>query len=70
MKATVLDPIGMAYSAFQQPLPPEKAVQAASGHLGNGEVVQKVFYKDHRTFSLGNKSLNFFYEKFVIKYEG
>jgi len=54
MKATVLDPIGMAYSAFQQPLPLEKAVQAASGHLGNGEVVQKVFYKDHRTFSLGN----------------
>jgi len=40
MKATVLDAIGMADSTFQQPLTPEKAVQAASAHRGNGKVIK------------------------------
>ncbi len=40
MKATVLDPVGMADSTFQQPLPPEKAMQAASAHRANGKVIK------------------------------
>ena len=40
MQATVLVPLGMDHSTFEQPLPPEKADQAVSGHRVNGEVVQ------------------------------
>jgi len=40
MKETVLDPIGMIYSTFEQPLSGEAAMSAASGHRGNNEVVK------------------------------
>jgi CubicO group peptidase (beta-lactamase class C family) len=40
MQATVLAPLGMTHSTFEQPLSREKAGQAASGHLANGEVVK------------------------------
>jgi CubicO group peptidase (beta-lactamase class C family) len=40
MKTAVLDPLGMTRSAFAQPLPQDKAEQAASGHEMNGEVVK------------------------------
>jgi CubicO group peptidase (beta-lactamase class C family) len=40
MKTTVLNPLGMDHSTFAQPLPPDKADQAASGHEMNGEVVK------------------------------
>ncbi|MBE0711155.1 MAG: beta-lactamase family protein, partial [Candidatus Aminicenantes bacterium] len=40
MKATVLDPLGMNHSTFEQPLPQDKADQAASGHEMNGEAVK------------------------------
>jgi CubicO group peptidase (beta-lactamase class C family) len=40
MKATVLDSLGMSRSTFEQPLPPDKAAQAASGHEMNGDVVK------------------------------
>lgn len=39
MKETVLDPIGMVDSTFQQPLSPEKAALAASAHRANGKVI-------------------------------
>ncbi len=39
MKTTVLDPLGMNHSTFEQPLPLDKAAQAASGHQANGEAV-------------------------------
>ena len=44
MQATVLAPLGMDHSAFEQPLPKEKAGQAASGHQGNGEVIKGKWY--------------------------
>jgi CubicO group peptidase (beta-lactamase class C family) len=34
----VLDPIGMANSTFEQPLPPEREKQAARAHNGSGQV--------------------------------
>jgi CubicO group peptidase (beta-lactamase class C family) len=40
MKATVLDPLEITHSTFQQPLPGDKEAQAATGHLGNGEAVK------------------------------
>lgn len=40
MKTTVLDPLGMGHSTFEQPLPREKSGQAASGHLADGGVVK------------------------------
>ena len=40
MKTTVLAPLGMTHSTFEQPLPRDKAEQAASGHQANGEVVK------------------------------
>jgi CubicO group peptidase (beta-lactamase class C family) len=40
MQTTVLAPLGMTHSTFEQPLPREKAGQAASGHQANGEVVK------------------------------
>jgi CubicO group peptidase (beta-lactamase class C family) len=40
MQTTVLAPLGMNHSTFEQPLPQEKADQAVSGHKVNGEVVQ------------------------------
>lgn len=36
MRELVLDPVGMKNSTFQQPLPPDKAMVAASGHPWNG----------------------------------
>lgn len=39
MKKTVLKPLGMAHSGYLQPLPPEKANTAASGHLASGMVI-------------------------------
>lgn len=39
MKTTVLDPLGMNHSMFEQPLPRNKMKQAASAHQMNGEVV-------------------------------
>jgi CubicO group peptidase (beta-lactamase class C family) len=40
MKTTVLDPLGMNHSTFEQPLPQNRADQAASGHQMNGEAVK------------------------------
>lgn len=40
IKTTVLDPLGMTHSTFEQPLPRDKARQAASAHQVNGEVVK------------------------------
>ncbi len=40
MQTTVLAPLGMTHSTFEQPLPREKAEQATSGHLANGEVIK------------------------------
>lgn len=40
MKTTVLDPLGMSHSTFEQPLPQDKADQAASAHEMNGEAVK------------------------------
>ncbi len=40
MQTSVLAPLGMAHSTFEQPLPREKAEQAASAHQANGEVVK------------------------------
>jgi CubicO group peptidase (beta-lactamase class C family) len=40
MQTTVLAPLGMTHSTFEQPLPRDKAGQAASAHQVNGEVVQ------------------------------
>ncbi|MBN1224255.1 MAG: beta-lactamase family protein [Candidatus Aminicenantes bacterium] len=39
MKKTVLDPIGMKNSTFEQPLPAEKAVLAASAHRPTGKMI-------------------------------
>jgi hypothetical protein len=39
MKETVLDPIGMKNSTFEQPLPSEKAAVAASAHRSTGKVI-------------------------------
>ncbi|MCP5050505.1 MAG: beta-lactamase family protein [bacterium] len=36
MENTVLKPMGMTHSTYRQPLPPEKAKFAASGHLSSG----------------------------------
>jgi CubicO group peptidase (beta-lactamase class C family) len=44
MQTTVLAPLGMTHSTFEQPLPRDKADQAASGHQVNGEVVQGKWY--------------------------
>ncbi len=35
----VLDPLGMAHSTYEQPLPPERLRQAAAGHRSSGQVV-------------------------------
>jgi len=40
LKTTVLDPLGMNHSTFEQPLPRDKEGQAASGHQSNGEAVK------------------------------
>ena len=40
MKTTVLDPLGMDHSTFEQPLPSDKSARAASGHEMNGEAVK------------------------------
>lgn len=40
MQTTVLAPLGMTHSTFEQPLPRDKAEQAASAHLANGEVIK------------------------------
>jgi CubicO group peptidase (beta-lactamase class C family) len=40
MQATVLDPLGMNDSTYEQPLPDEKAKLTATGHLGNRSVVK------------------------------
>ena len=40
MQTTVLTPLGMTHSTFEQPLPRDKADQAASGHQANGEVIK------------------------------
>ena len=40
MQTTVLAPLRMTHSTFEQPLPREKTEQAASAHLANGEVVK------------------------------
>lgn len=36
LREKVLDPVGMARSTYEQPLPPEKAGEAASSHLSDG----------------------------------
>lgn len=40
MQTTVLAPLEMNHSTFEQPLPIEKTDQAASGHQVNGEIVK------------------------------
>jgi CubicO group peptidase (beta-lactamase class C family) len=40
MKTTVLDPLEMNHSTFEQPLPHDKLDQAATAHLMNGEAVK------------------------------
>jgi CubicO group peptidase (beta-lactamase class C family) len=40
IRDTVLAPLGMTLSTFEQPLPREKAEQAALAHLANGEIVK------------------------------
>jgi CubicO group peptidase (beta-lactamase class C family) len=40
MKTSVLDPLGMTNSMFEQPLPRDKMIQAASAHQIGGEVVK------------------------------
>jgi CubicO group peptidase (beta-lactamase class C family) len=40
MKTSVLAPLRMTHSTFEQPLPRDKAEQAASAHQANGEVIQ------------------------------
>jgi len=40
MQSTVLAPLGMTHSTFEQPLPRDKANQAASAHQANGEVIK------------------------------
>lgn len=37
MRATVLDPLGMEHSTFEQPLPQRYTGQAATGHRGSGQ---------------------------------
>ncbi len=39
MQAEILSKLKMNHSTFQQPLPPELAVNAASGHLGDGSPI-------------------------------
>lgn len=39
MRRTVLEPIGMTESSYEQPLPPAMAAATASGHLGDRRVV-------------------------------
>src|SRR5690606_24243247 len=39
MQSLVLDPIGMRNSAFEQPLSPERARQAARAHNGRGRTM-------------------------------
>jgi CubicO group peptidase (beta-lactamase class C family) len=39
-KGTVLDPLGMTNSTYQQPLPDDWRKKAASGHRGNGNLVE------------------------------
>jgi CubicO group peptidase (beta-lactamase class C family) len=39
MRTTVFDPLGMAHSTYQQPLPPAFVADAASGHTATGDVV-------------------------------
>jgi hypothetical protein len=40
MKKTILDPIGMINSTYQQPPPRERAAQAASAHRGSGKAIK------------------------------
>jgi CubicO group peptidase (beta-lactamase class C family) len=40
LRERVLEPLGMKHSTFEQPLPPEKLEEAASGHIGDGEPVE------------------------------
>ncbi len=40
MSETVLGPIGMTRSTYQQPLPPDRATQTASGHSANRRAVE------------------------------
>ena len=40
MSETVLAPIGMSRSTYQQPLPPDRAVQTASGHYADRRAVE------------------------------
>ena len=40
MQTTVLATLGMTHSTFEQPLPRDKANQAASAHQANGEVIK------------------------------
>jgi CubicO group peptidase (beta-lactamase class C family) len=44
MQATVLAPLEMNHSTFEQPLPRDKTEQAASAHLANGEVVKGMWH--------------------------
>jgi CubicO group peptidase (beta-lactamase class C family) len=39
MRTTVFDPLGMAHSTYQQPLPPSFVADAASGHTATGDVL-------------------------------
>ena len=40
LRTLVLDPIGMAHSTYEQPLPPERAASVATGHRSSGKPVE------------------------------
>ena len=40
MRTLVLDPIGMTHSTYEQPLPPDRTGQAATGHRPGGQPVE------------------------------
>jgi len=40
LRTLVLDPLGMAHSTYEQPLPPERAASAATGHRSSGKPVE------------------------------
>lgn len=40
MRETVIDPLGLKNSTYEQPLPPDRMTKAASGHHADGKVIE------------------------------